>query len=180
MDTCSLGDLRWRCAEMLGEQSSEMSCADADPRGKRFDIRAVGVERTFLDNQPSGTFHGGAAPTPCRTEWSCFRSASKAWAESSRFGGSCARKKADILRMCRSNRAHRPTVDPRGSDAGKEPSVIGRIAAYPRLLAFRMVEHREPPLLARCPGGRSPIPASVSATESVSDERVLGLRRYLR
>jgi hypothetical protein len=138
-----LGDLRRRRAEMLGEQSGEMSCADTNSRGKRLDICAVAVERTLLDNQSSGTFRRDAATAPCWTERSCLRSAPEAGAESGYFGGSRTREEADIPRMCRSHRADWPAIDGSGSAPRKKPAVVRRIAAHPRLLAFRMVEHGE-------------------------------------
>jgi hypothetical protein len=128
---------------MLGEQSSEMSCADTDSRGKRLDIRAVTIQRTFLDNQSSGTFYGNAATAPCWTERSRFRSAPEAWTESGCFGGSRAREEADIPRMRRSNRADRPAIDACGAAPRKKAAVVRWIAAHPSLLAFRMVEHGE-------------------------------------
>ena len=138
-----LGDLRRCRAEMLGEQSGEMSSADADSRGQRLDVRAGAVERTLLDNQSSGTFRRDAAAAPCWTERSRLRSAPQAGAESGCFGGSRARVEADIPRMCRSHRADWPAIDPSGSAPRKKPAVIHRVAAHPRLLAFRMVEHGE-------------------------------------
>src|SRR5215470_13058175 len=128
---------------MLGEQSGEMSCADADSRGQRLDIRALAVERTLLDNQSSGTFRRDAAAAPCWTERSRLRSAPQAGAESGCFGGSRAREEADIPRVCRPHRADWPAIDPSGSAPRKNPDVIHGIAAHPRLLAFRMVEHGE-------------------------------------
>ena len=138
-----LGDLRRYRTEVLGKQSGEMSPADADSRGQRLDIRAVAVERTLLDNQSSGTFRRDAAAAPCWTERSRLRSAPQAGAESGCFGGSRAREEADIPRMCRSHRADWPAIDAGGSASRKKPTVIRRIAAHPRLLAFHMVEHGE-------------------------------------
>lgn len=88
-------------------------------------------------------FRRDAAAAPCWTERSCLRSAPEAGTESGYFGGSRTREEADIPRMCRSHRADWPAIDGSGSAPRKKPAVVRRIAAHPRLLAFRMVEHGE-------------------------------------
>ena len=125
---------------MHSEQSGEMSCPDTHPSREHLDSRTFVIKRTFFCNQARRALYGGAAPSPRWTEWSGFRSAPETWAEPRRFGGSGTREETDVARMCRTNRADGPTIDTGGSDAGKEASVVGRITAHPRSLAFSMVE----------------------------------------
>jgi hypothetical protein len=135
------GDLGWRRTEVLGEQSGEMSRSYTHPSGKHFDGRTFAIERPLIGDQTRRAFHGGTAAEPCRTERSGFGTAAKTWAKSPGFGGGSAREKTDIVGMSGSNRADGPAIDARRSDAGKEASVIGRVAGHPRSLTFCIVEH---------------------------------------
>src|SRR5262249_44154033 len=54
---CRLGDLGGRGADMLLEQAQQVSRANAEPLGKRFDARLV--ERTFVD-ETHRPLNGGA------------------------------------------------------------------------------------------------------------------------
>jgi len=138
LNPCRLGDLGGRGADMLLEQAQQVSRANAEPLGKRFDARLV--ERTFVD-ETHRPLNGGERAFPGGREGRRLGPAAQARSIPcglSRSGGWVV---FDILAVCVAHRADRPAVDAGRANAREKAAVIGRVAADPSAVAFLEIEH---------------------------------------
>jgi hypothetical protein len=134
-----------------GEQASQLAAPHAEALGKFFDRRSLLVESALLDDKPYRALDGCTASDPCVGKRRGLGTAPQAWAEASRFGRRCGRKKLNVSRPCWANGADRSTIDTRGPDSGEKSTVIAGITCKARAITFRKV-HRHHGATVPCRG----------------------------
>src|SRR5215472_15242596 len=118
---------------MLLEQPRQVSRANAQPLGERFDARIV--ERTFID-QAHCPLNGGERSFPGGREGRRLGPAAQARSITRCLGGSGGWVVFDILAVRRAYRADWPAVDAGRAHAREKAAVIGCVAADPSAVAF--------------------------------------------
>jgi len=134
-----------------GEQACKLATTHAKALGKFLDRRSLIVESALLDDKPYRALDGCTASDPRVGKRRGLGTAPQAWAEASRFGRRCGRKKLNVSRLCWANRADWSTIDTGGPDPGEKPAVIAGITRNARAIAFRKV-HRHHGATVPCRG----------------------------
>ena len=134
-----LGDRDGRCAEVLGEEPSQVTLADSE--AARENVDGAFIEGALAD-QPNGARDRCRRALPGGRPWRRFRAAAQAWPEAGLLGGRRARHEQAILESGRARRADRPAIDSGRPDRYEEASVEASVPGLEGAIAGIRVERR--------------------------------------
>jgi len=122
------------------EQAIKLAVANAEPLGKCLDGRALLVERAILDDKPYRALDRCTASNPGAGKWCGLGTAPQTRPKPRYFSSCSGRKKLNVSRPCRADRADRSTIDTGGPDSGEKPAVVARITRDARALTFSNIQ----------------------------------------
>src|SRR5215468_3153584 len=124
---------------MPGEQACKLAATYAKALGKFLHRRSLFVESALLDDKPYRALDGCTASDPRVGKRRGLGTAPQAWAEASRFGRRCGRKKLNVSRPCRAHGTDGSTINAGGPDPGEKSTVVAGITCNARAITFRKV-----------------------------------------